>query len=120
MSKPTRACAAHDQPFAQTLTGFKWIGRVEGLAFGYEEALGYCVDPQRTPDKDGISAALIAIAMAAELASQGKTLTDQLAELGELFGHYATGQISIRVTDLTVISKIIVVMASFPYFDTSI
>jgi phosphomannomutase len=92
--------------YQETLTGFKWISKVPNLLFGYEEALGYCVDPQRTPDKDGISAALIAIDMAAELASQGKTLTDQLAELGELFGHYATGQISIRVTDLTVISKI--------------
>ena len=92
--------------YQETLTGFKWISKVPNLLFGYEEALGYCVDPQRTPDKDGISAALIAIAMAAELASQGKTLTDQLAKLGELFGHYATGQISIRVTDLTVISKI--------------
>ena len=37
--------AAHGQPFAATLTGFKWIGRVPGLAFGYEEAIGYCVDP---------------------------------------------------------------------------
>jgi phosphomannomutase len=92
--------------YQETLTGFKWISKVPNLLFGYEEALGYCVDPQRTPDKDGISAALIAIDMAAELARQGKTLTDQLAELGELFGHYATGQISIRVTDLTVISKI--------------
>ncbi|AIC47935.1 phospho-sugar mutase [Rhodoluna lacicola] len=92
--------------YQETLTGFKWISKVPNLLFGYEEALGYCVDPQRTPDKDGISAALIAIAMAAELASQGKTLTDQLAELGELFGHYATGQISMRVTDLSVISSI--------------
>ncbi len=92
--------------YQETLTGFKWISKVPNLLFGYEEALGYCVDPQRTPDKDGISAALIAIDMATELASQGKILTDQLAELGELFGHYATGQISIRVTDLTVISKI--------------
>ncbi|BDS50841.1 phospho-sugar mutase [Rhodoluna lacicola] len=92
--------------YQETLTGFKWISKVPNLLFGYEEALGYCVDPQRTPDKDGISAALIAIDMATELASQGKTLTDQLAELGELFGHYATGQISMRVTDLSVISSI--------------
>ncbi len=92
--------------YQETLTGFKWISKVPNLLFGYEEALGYCVDPQRTPDKDGISAALIAIDMATELASQGKILTDQLAELGELFGHYATGQISMRVTDLSVISSI--------------
>ena len=29
----------------ETLTGFKWISRVAGLRYGYEEALGYCVAP---------------------------------------------------------------------------
>ena len=42
----------------ETLTGFKWISRVEGLRYGYEEALGYCVDPPHVRDKDGVSAAL--------------------------------------------------------------
>ena len=92
--------------YRETLTGFKWISKVPGLLFGYEEALGYCVDPQHTPDKDGISAALIATSLATQLHAAGKTLTDQLAELGELYGHYATGQISIRVTDLSVIASI--------------
>jgi phosphomannomutase len=92
--------------YRETLTGFKWISKVPNLLFGYEEALGYCVDPQHTPDKDGISAALIATDLASKLAKQGKSLTDQLAELGELYGHFATGQISIRVTELSVISAI--------------
>ena len=92
--------------YRETLTGFKWISKVPNLVFGYEEALGYCVDPQRTPDKDGISAALIAAALATDLATQGKSLEDQLVELGELYGHYATGQISIRVTDLSVIANL--------------
>ena len=92
--------------YRETLTGFKWISKVPNLIFGYEEALGYCVDPQRTPDKDGISASLIATALACELAAEGKTITSHLAELGELYGHYATGQISIRVTDLSVIANI--------------
>lgn len=92
--------------YRETLTGFKWISKVPNLVFGYEEALGYCVDPQRTPDKDGISASLVATALACELAAEGKTLTGHLAELGELYGHYATGQISIRVTDLAVIAKL--------------
>ena len=92
--------------YRETLTGFKWISKVPNLIFGYEEALGYCVDPLRTPDKDGISASLIATALACELATQGKTITSHLDELGELYGHYATGQISIRVTDLSVIANI--------------
>ncbi len=92
--------------YRETLTGFKWISKVPNLIFGYEEALGYCVDPQRTPDKDGISASLIATALACDLAAQGKTITSHLAELGDLYGHFATGQISIRVTDLSLIANI--------------
>lgn len=92
--------------FRETLTGFKWISKVPDLIFGYEEALGYCVDADHTPDKDGISAALIIADLANRLATQGKTIADRLADLGELFGHYATGQISIRVTDLSVIGAL--------------
>ncbi|WP_296632718.1 phospho-sugar mutase [Rhodoluna sp.] len=91
--------------YRETLTGFKWISKVPNLVFGYEEALGYCVDPQHTPDKDGISAALIVAAIACDLASAGKTIADQLNELGRLYGHYATGQISIRVADLVLIKS---------------
>lgn len=92
--------------YRETLTGFKWISKVPNLIFGYEEALGYCVDAAHTPDKDGISAALIIADLATRLADEGKTLTDHLAELGARYGHYATGQISIRVTDLSVISNL--------------
>ena len=92
--------------FRETLTGFKWISKVPDLIFGYEEALGYCVDAEHTPDKDGISAALIVADLANRLAAQGKTIGDRLDDLGKLYGHYATGQISIRVTDLTVISDL--------------
>jgi phosphomannomutase len=92
--------------FRETLTGFKWISKVPNLIFGYEEALGYCVDAEHTPDKDGISAALIVADLANRLAAQGKTIGDRLNDLGALFGHYATGQISIRVTDLSVIANL--------------
>jgi phosphomannomutase len=95
-----------DLDYTETLTGFKWISKVPNLIFGFEEALGYCVDPQRTPDKDGISAALLIASIASDLAKQGRTITDQLSELGELYGHFATGQISIRVTDLSEISRL--------------
>ncbi|MFM2031193.1 MAG: hypothetical protein RI927_813 [Actinomycetota bacterium] len=100
--------------YRETLTGFKWISKVPNLLFGYEEALGYCVDPQHTPDKDGISAALIATDIASQLHAAGKTLTDHLADLGELYGHFATGQISIRVTDLSVIAKIMLNLRKNP------
>jgi phosphomannomutase len=92
--------------FRETLTGFKWISKVPDLIFGFEEALGYCVDAEHTPDKDGISAALMIAELANRLASQGKTIADRLDDLGALFGHYATGQISIRVTDLSAIANL--------------
>ena len=92
--------------FRETLTGFKWISKVPDLIFGYEEALGYCVDAEHTPDKDGISAALIIADLANRLAAQGKTVGDRLDDLGAMFGHYATGQISIRVTDLSIIGNL--------------
>ena len=60
--------AAHGQPFVQTLTGFKWIARVPGLAFGYEEAIGYCVDSSAVRDKDGITAAVTVAVLKASTA----------------------------------------------------
>jgi phosphomannomutase len=92
--------------FEQTLTGFKWVSRVPNLIFGYEEALGYCVDWGQVRDKDGLSAALIVADIASALANQGYTLGDQLDKLMQRYGYFSTGQISIRVTDLTVISSL--------------
>jgi phosphomannomutase len=92
--------------FEQTLTGFKWVSRVPNLIFGYEEALGYCVDWSQVRDKDGLSAALIVADIASALANQGYTLGDQLDKLMQRYGYFATGQISIRVTDLTVIANL--------------
>ena len=92
--------------FEQTLTGFKWLSRVPSLIFGYEEALGYCVDWAQVRDKDGLSAALIVADIASALANQGYTLGDQLEKLMQRYGYFATGQISIRVTDLKVIAEL--------------
>ena len=100
--------------FVETLTGFKWISKVPNLLFGFEEALGYCVDPSRTPDKDGISAALVVADLASRLAVEGKTIADRLAEIGEKYGHYATGQVSIRVADLSIISNTVARLRANP------
>ena len=87
---------AHGIAAAQTLTGFKWIGRVPGLVFGYEEALGYCVAPQIAADKDGITAALRVVEMAASLRAEGRTLLDALDAIYAEFGRHATSQLSSR------------------------
>jgi len=95
--------AAYGQPFVRTLTGFKWIGRVPGLVFGYEEALGYSVDPAAVPDKDGISALVRVLTLAARLRSHGSTLADRLDEIARRYGVHETDQLAIRVNDIAVI-----------------
>jgi phosphomannomutase len=89
--------AAYDQPFVYTLTGFKWIGRVPGLVYGYEEAIGYCVDPEAVPDKDGISALARLLTLAAGLKAAGWSIADRLDEIARRYGVYETDQMSLRV-----------------------
>ena len=100
-----KMAARHGQPYTDTLTGFKWIGRVPGLAFGYEEALGYCVAPDQVKDKDGLSAAIRVVELAALLKADGRTLLDRLDEIAQEYGVHATDQLSVRVTDLAVIGE---------------
>ncbi|MFI6606035.1 phospho-sugar mutase [Streptomyces sp. NPDC050507] len=90
--------------YEETLTGFKWIARVEGLRYGYEEALGYCVDPDGVRDKDGVTAALLVAELASVLKEQGRTLLDLLDDLALEHGLHATDQLSVRVEDLSVIA----------------
>ena len=84
-------------PYATTLTGFKWISRVPDLGYGYEEALGYCVDPRHVADKDGITAALLALELVAALNAEGRTVFDVLDELALRHGVHATRQVSLRM-----------------------
>jgi phosphomannomutase len=100
-----RLASAHGQRHVETLTGFKWIGRVEGLVFGYEEALGYCVAPQLVRDKDGVSALLRVAELAALLRRDGRTLVDRLDEIAREHGLHATDQLSFRVEDLRRITE---------------
>jgi len=95
-----KIAARHGLDYAETLTGFKWIGRVEGLRFGYEEALGYCVDPAAVRDKDGITAAVLVLELAAKLRAGGQTLVDALERIAREYGLHATDQLSVRVERL--------------------
>jgi phosphomannomutase len=100
-----KMAASAGQPFAETLTGFKWISKVEGLVFGYEEALGYCVDPEHVKDKDGVSALLLLCELAAAEKAQGRSLVDVLDDLALAYGLHATDQLSVRVTDVAEIAS---------------
>lgn len=100
--------------YEQTLTGFKWIGRVPDLMYGYEEALGYCVDPNGVRDKDGITAALMVAEMAARLKSWNTTLLQVLDDLASEYGVHATRQVSVRVSDLARIPAIMSALRAEP------
>ncbi|MDQ7993804.1 MAG: phospho-sugar mutase [Propionicimonas sp.] len=95
--------ATNGRRFATTLTGFKWIGRVPDLAFGYEEAIGYCTDAAAVPDKDGITTLLRVLALVAGLRAEGLTLADRLDEIARRYGLHVTSQLSFRVSDLSLI-----------------
>lgn len=92
--------------FHSTLTGFKWISRAPGLVFGFEEALGYLVNPETVRDKDGVSAAVAMLGLVSEARGRGASVADLMAEFGETFGHFASDQISVRVDDLSIIGRI--------------
>ena len=92
--------------YQETLTGFKWISRVAGLRYGYEEAIGYCVDPDQVRDKDGVSAALLLAEMGAGLRARGRSLLDVLDDLALAHGVHYTDSFAVRVDDLSVIGTV--------------
>ena len=102
----SKIAAHYNLEFKQTLTGFKWLAKIDGLIFGYEEALGYAVDAITVNDKDGISAAIKLAQIANDLASENKTLLNLLDEIWARHGFHATEQISIRLTDLSQVGRI--------------
>lgn len=89
--------------WARTLTGFKWIWNAAldleaetggRFVFGYEEALGYSVAPM-VRDKDGISAAVAFVQLAAECRAEGITLWDRLDDLYQRHGLWVSLQESV-------------------------
>ncbi|HLS93656.1 MAG TPA: phospho-sugar mutase [Microbacterium sp.] len=104
----------HGLSWHETLTGFKWISRAPGMVFGFEEALGYLVNPDTVRDKDGISAAVAILGLAAEARGRGATLADLVDELADDIGHFASGQVSIRVSDVSIIARTMAALRQDP------
>jgi phosphomannomutase len=101
--------------YRETLTGFKWISRAsDDLVFGYEEALGYCVDPAGVRDKDGISAGLLVAEMVAALREEGRTVEGVLDDLAREHGVHATRQVSLRFEELAEIPALMLSLRSHP------
>ena len=106
-SSALRKIAGHYQlPFTETLTGFKYLAKVANLRFGYEEALGYCVDAKIVNDKDGISAALLLAQIAADLKEAGSNFESFLDQIWQRIGFHATRQISVRTRNLSDIENV--------------
>ena len=98
--------AAYGLEYAETLSGFKWVSRVPNLVFGFEEALGYLAFPDVVHDKDGISAGADIVALACELAAEGRTLWDRLDEASERFGHFASSQVVVRLESMAAVETL--------------
>lgn len=114
-SSALRKIAAHyGVDFKEVLTGFKWLAKIEDLAYGYEEAIGYAVDSETVNDKDGVSAALFLAQIAMDLKRDGLTLSDLLNEIWERHGFHGTEQISIRVSDMGAITRLLATLRSNP------
>ncbi len=114
-SSALRKIAAHyGVDFKEVLTGFKWLAKIEDLAYGYEEAIGYAVDSETVNDKDGVSAALFLAQIAMDLKREGLTLADLLDEIWARHGFHGTEQISIRVSDMGAITRLLATLRSNP------
>ena len=103
----SKIAARHGIEFHETLTGFKWLAKIENLGFGYEEAIGYSVDPQTVNDKDGVSAAIMLARIAGELKAKGSSISEYLSHINDIYGYHKTVQISIRVDDLSSIARVL-------------
>ncbi len=98
----------------QTLTGFKWIAREEGLRFGFEEAIGYLVTPELVRDKDGITAGLAIAHIAAALKAEGRTLFDVLDALYLQHGVHLTDQLSLRLDSISLVTPLMARLRTAP------
>lgn len=105
---------AHGLEFRETLTGFKWISRTPGMLFGFEEALGYLVNPGTVRDKDGISAAVAFLGLATASAQAGESVAGLLDRFADTFGSFGSDQISIRYTELSRIGEVMAGLRALP------
>ena len=98
----SKMATAYGVRFAETFTGFKWIGHTvlshpeSRFVFGYEQALGYLVCG-RPLDKDGITAAVLMAVVAALGVADGVTLQGRLDAITERFGRHVMADMSVKM-----------------------
>ncbi len=97
-----KMAADYGVQFAETFTGFKWMGRTIlehpelRCVFAYEQALGYLVAP-RPLDKDGISAAVMLAEIASVAAEEGTTVQGRLDDLAARYGRHVVAEQSVQM-----------------------
>ena len=114
LGKIAKNCGAN---FHETLTGFKYLSKIGNLAYGYEEAIGYSVNPAIVNDKDGICAALKIAQINSELISRGSSILEYLDEIWSEIGYHRTEQLSIRFEDVSVITRMITALIEKPLLE---
>lgn len=111
----SKLAPARGARYAETLTGFKWLARAgDGLVYAYEEAIGHCVDPVAVRDKDGISAAVLAVDLVARRKAAGRTLVDDLADYAVEFGLHAGDQVALRLADAAAAAELVARLRAAP------
>lgn len=114
-----KLAAEHGVHYAETFTGFKWIGREvlqrpdQRFVFGYEQALGYLV-AERPLDKDGITAAVLLAEVASAAAADGVTLQDRLDRLAARFGRHITAEHSLKMDPIDGTARVAALRAAPP------
>jgi phosphomannomutase len=97
-----KMATAYGIRFAETYTGFKWIGHTvlshpeSHFVFGYEQALGFLVCGQPL-DKDGITAAVLLAEVAALARTEGVTLQGRLDAINAQFGRHVMADMSVKM-----------------------
>jgi len=115
----SQMAADHGVHFAETFTGFKWIGREIldhpewRFVFGYEQALGYLVAP-RPLDKDGITAAVLLAEVAAVAAEDGTTLQARLDDIAARYGRHLIADRSIPMEPPVAAARVRALLESPP------
>ncbi len=99
-----RMAEVHGAAYAETLTGFKWIANKAiawdgDFVMGFEEALGYTVGAT-VRDKDGLSAALVMLDLAAWCRQQGRSMLEHLEGVYRRYGYVGSAQRSLTLPGL--------------------
>ena len=115
----SRMAADYGVQFAETFTGFKWIGRAVldrpelRLVFAYEQALGYLV-ARRPLDKDGISAAVMLAEVAALAAEEGTTMQGLLDDIAARYGRHVVAETAIKMEPAVAAERVRALQADPP------